>query len=240
MKNFKDFFTTKRLVFIALFALFAFITQRINFSGLVGAENQFFTVFQFFGPIAGAFLGPVVGVIAVFLAEVTDFFIVGKEATLVNLMRLAPMLFATYFFATMNSSQRTRMFKVFVPLAAILLFVLHPVGREAWFFSLYWTIPIIAVLLPKKYSNSIIARSLGATFTAHAVGGALWIWTVPMTAGQWIGLIPVVAYERLMFAAGIGISYVVFNVLFDKVLDKLKIEVPSDILKIDKRFTLKA
>ena len=68
MKNFKDFFTTKRLVFIALFALFAFITQRINFSGLVGAENQFFTVFQFFGPIAGAFLGPVVGVIAVFVA----------------------------------------------------------------------------------------------------------------------------------------------------------------------------
>jgi len=238
--NLKEFFTTKRLIFIALFAVFAFITQRINFSALVGAENQFFTVFQFFGPIAGAFLGPVVGVIAVFLAEVTDFFVVGKELTLINVARLAPMLFATYFFATMNSSQRTKVFKIFVPLAAIALFILHPVGREAWFFSLYWTIPIIAVLLPKKYSNSVIARSLGATFTAHAVGGALWAWTVPMTAGQWIGLIPVVAYERLLFAAGIGISYVAFNVLFDKVLDKLKIEIPADVLRIEKKFTIKA
>ena len=227
MKNFKEFFTTKRLVFIALFAVFAFITQRINFSGLIGAENQFFTLFQFFGPIAGAFLGPVVGVIAVFLAEMSDFLIVGKEATLVNVIRLAPMLFATYFFATMNSSQRTKTFKIFVPLAAILLFVLHPVGREAWFFSLYWTIPIIAVLLPKKYSNSIIARSLGATFTAHAVGGALWIWTVPMTAAQWIGLIPIVAYERLLFAAGIGISYVALNFALDYVLVKLRIRVPA-------------
>lgn len=239
LMNIKEFFTPKRLIFIALFAVFAFITQRINFSALVGAENQFFTVFQFFGPIAGAFLGPIVGVIAVFLAEVTDFLVVGKEFTLINIARLAPMLFATYFFATINKTDRSRIFKITVPLAAIAIFILHPVGREAWFFALYWTIPIIAVLLPKKYSNSVVARSLGATFTAHAVGGALWAWTIPMTAAQWVGLIPVVAYERALFAAGIAVSYIAVNALLAFVVDKLRIDV-ADVLKLNRKYAIKA
>ena len=239
LMNIKEFFTPKRLLFISLFAVFAFITQRINFSALVGAENQFFTLFQFFGPIAGAFLGPVVGVIAVFLAEITDFLVVGKELTLINIARLAPMLFATYFFATMNKEYRSKIFKIIVPLAAIAIFILHPVGREAWFFSLYWTIPIIAVLLPKKYSNSVVARSLGATFTAHAVGGALWAWTVPMTAAQWVGLIPVVAYERALFAAGIAVSYIAVNALLAFVVDKLRIDA-ADVLKLNRKYAIKA
>jgi len=239
LMNIKEFFTPKRLLFIALFAVFAFIMQRINFSALVGADNQFFTLFQFFGPIAGAFLGPVVGVIAVFLAEAADFLVVGKEFTLINIARLAPMLFATYFFATMNKIDRSRIFKIAVPLAAIALFVMHPVGGQVWFFALYWTIPIIAVLLPKKYSNSVAARSLGATFTAHAVGGALWIWTIPMTAAQWVGLIPVVAYERALFATGIVISYIAVNALLAFVVDKLRIDA-ADVLKLNRKYAIKA
>ena len=239
LMNIKEFFTPKRLLFIALFAVFAFIMQRINFSALVGADNQFFTLFQFFGPIAGAFLGPVVGVIAVFLAEAADFLVVGKEFTLINIARLLPMLFATYFFATINKEDRSKIFKIAVPLAAIALFVLHPVGSQVWFFALYWTIPIIAVLLPKKYSSSVAARSLGATFTAHAVGGALWIWTIPMTAAQWVGLIPVVAYERTLFASGIVISYIAVNALLAFVVDKLRIDV-ADVLKLNRKYAIKA
>src|SRR3989344_7703103 len=98
--------TINGIFFLVIFSVLVFVCDRINFSGLVGAENQFFTLFQFFGPIAGAFLGPIVGVIAVFLAEVTDFLVVGKEFTLINIARLAPMLFATYFFATMNKIDR--------------------------------------------------------------------------------------------------------------------------------------
>ncbi|MDP7263597.1 MAG: hypothetical protein QF436_00520 [Candidatus Woesearchaeota archaeon] len=228
-------FTKKRVIFILLFAVFAFITQRINFSPLVGAENQFFTLFQFFGPIAGAFLGPVFGVIAVFLAELVDFIVVGKELTLINIMRFAPMLFATYYFA----SNKKRL-NAIIPLIAIGLFVLHPVGRQVWFFALFGTIPIIATLLTKKYSMSVPLRSLGATFTAQSIGGALWVWTVPMTAGQWIALIPVVAYERVLFALGIGISFIVLNALLNKVLVKLNLRIPSDVLRIEKKFTLKA
>jgi len=228
-------FTTKRLVFIAIFTVLVLIGKQINFSPLVGAENQFFTLFQFFGPIAGGFLGAVVGAIAVLFAELIDFFVVGKEASLINILRLSPMIFAAYYFGTKKKN-----LSVIVPIIAIFAFVMHPVGREVWFFTLFWTIPIIAKVLPKKYSNNIIPRSLGATFAAHSVGGALWIWTIPMTAGQWIALIPIVIYERALFAGGIAVSYVAFNVVLDKVLNVLKIKVPLDVLRIEKRFTLKA
>ena len=228
-------FSKKGIIFLLLFAALVFIGKKINFSPLVGAENQFFTLFQFFGPVAGGFLGPVIGALSVLIAQSANFLFTGTEVNLINLIRLTPMIFAAYYFGS-----KKRNLSIVVPLIAIALFVLHPIGRQVWFFSLYWTIPIIIKFLPKKYSNSVPLRSLGATFTAHSVGGAAWIYTVPMTAGQWIALIPVVAYERLLFAAGIAGSYVVLNVVFDKVLGKLNIKVPSDILRINKKFTLKA
>src|SRR3989338_10977583 len=144
------------------------------------------------------------------------------------------MLFAAYYFGSKKKN-----LSVIISLIAIAAFILHPVGKQVWFFTLFWTIPIIAKILPKKYSNSVIAKSFGPTFTAHSVGGALWIWTVPMTAAQWIALIPIVIYERTLFASGIAVSYIAFNALMDKLVEKLKIDV-KDILSIEKRFTLKA
>src|SRR3989344_4747717 len=227
-------FTKKGSIFLILFSALALIGMNINFSKLVGAENQFFTLFQFFGPIAGSFLGPIVGALSVLIAEITDFLFVGKELSLINILRLTPMLFAAYYFGS-----RKKSLSIVVPLIAMALFVLHPIGRQVWFFSLFWTIPIIAKILPEKYSSSVISKSLGATFTAHAVGGAFWIWTVPMTAAQWIALIPIVIYERTLFASGIAVSYIAFNAALDKLVEKLKIDV-KDILSIEKRFTLKA
>ena len=227
----KKIMTRKGLIFLILFSILAFVGQKINFSPLIGADNQFFTLFQFFGPIAGAFLGPVVGILAVLIAELTNFLIVGKAWSLINLVRILPMLFAAYYFGVNREKFRL---SLIVPLAAIIIFIAHPVGRQVWFFALFWTIPIIVKLLPAKYSGSAILRSLGATFTAHAVGGAAWIWTVKMTAGQWIGLIPVVAYERLLFAAGIFGSYIVINTLLNKLDSKLT----SDVVNIDKDYVL--
>src|SRR3989338_4892778 len=182
-------FTKKRFIFLALFAALVFIGNRINFSALVGAEKQYFTMFQFLGLIFGS--------VSVLIAEIADYFISGKAFSLINIVRLTPMLFASYYFGTKRKS-----ISVIVPLLAIAAFVLHPIGRTVWFFSLYWTIPIIVKMLPKKYSQNVLLKSLGATFTAHSVGGAAWIWAIPMTAGQWIALIPVVAFLQLLFAAG--------------------------------------
>ena len=266
--------TTKGLLFLLIFSVLVFVGDRINFSKLVGAENQFFTLFQFFGPVAGAFLGPVVGVLSVLIAEVSSYLILGKTFTLINVLRLLPMLFAAWYFGTKKDK-----ISFLIPAAAIVLFIAHPVGRQVWFFSLFWTIPIIIKILPKKYSEKLLkifinvilitlaviinivypqfrtigyllaflfvilvfniyskvsVKSLGATFTAHSVGGAMWNYIFPMTKAAWIALIPVVIYERLLFAGGIAISFVLLNTLLDKLSSKTK----AEYINVDKRYVL--
>ena len=93
-------------------------------------------------------------------------------------------------------------------MAAIVAFIAHPIGRDVWYFTLFWTIPIIAYFLRDRF---LLARALGSTFTAHAVGGALWIWTFSLPASVWEALIPVVATERLLFAFGITGSFILVN-----------------------------
>ena len=224
---------TRKTIFLVIFSVLAIFAMNINFSRLTGTENQFFTVFQFFGPIVGAFLGPFIGILAVLLAEVGNMLIFGKSFTLLSVLRLLPMLFATYYFATRKDKLNLRSWSswatIIIPLIAIATFITHPVGRTVWFFSLFWTIPIIITLLPPVYSNNPWLKGLGATFTAHAIGGAIWIWTVPMTTEAWILLIPVVAYERFLFALGIGASYILFNTLLDKVDEKLR----SNAINVD-------
>ena len=221
--------TKKGFLFLIIFSLLVFIGDRINFSKLVGADNQFFTLFEFFGPVAGAFLGPIVGVFSVLIAEVSSYLILGKAFALVNVLRLLPMLFAAWYFGTKKDK-----LSFLIPVIAIIMFIAHPVGRQVWYFSLFWTIPIIIKLLPKKYAEKVILRSLGATFTAHAVGGAVWNYVIIMTPGAWIGLIPVVIYERLLFACGISLSFILLNTLLDKLDDRTK----SDYVNIDKKYVL--
>jgi len=239
--------TRKGILFLLMFSILVFVGDKVNFSKLVGAENQFFTLFQFFGPVAGSFLGPVVGVLSVLIAEVAskivqgnfnllydgilNFFISGNFKFLldVELLRLTPMLFAAWYFGAKKDK-----LSFLVPVAAIVLFVAHPVGRQVWFFSLFWTIPIIIKLLPKKYGDRVFLKSLGATFTAHAVGGAMWNYVVPMTPAAWIALIPVVIYERLLFATGIAASFILLNTLLDKLDTKTK----AEYLNVDKRYIL--
>lgn len=112
------------------------------------------------------------------------------------------MLFAVLYFA------RKDKFNLIIPMLAIIAFVIHPIGRTVWYFALFWTIPIIAYFLRDKF---LMARALGATFTAHAVGGALWIWFFALPASVWISLIPVVALERSFFALGICVSFILVN-----------------------------
>ncbi|MBI2541441.1 hypothetical protein HYV80_01915 [Candidatus Woesearchaeota archaeon] len=221
--------TTKGLLFLLIFSILVFTGDRINFSRLIGADNQFFTLFQFFGPVAGAFLGPAVGVLSVLIAEVASKLYTNASFDWITALRLLPMLFAAWYFGAKKDK-----LSFLVPVAAILLFIAHPVGRQVWFFSLFWTIPIVIKLLPKKYSEKAFLKSLGATFTAHAVGGAMWNYIVPMTPAAWIALIPIVIYERLLFAGGITASYVGLNTLLDRLDSKSK----SDYINTDKRYVL--
>lgn len=197
------------------------VGSQLNFAPILGVENQFFTLFQFFGPTAGAFLGPVIGAASVLLAELVNFVFVGKELSIINVIRLTPMLFAAAYFG-MKSLKNKRIVAA-VPLVAMVAFWLHPVGQEAWFYALYWLIPIVATLKP-----NLITRSIGATFTAHAVGSVAFLYAIPTTPALWIGLIPIVAMERGLFSIGIAGSYIVFNTVM------AKLHLP--VFEIDKRY----
>ncbi len=225
--------TLKNAVFVALFLAAGVVAARINFSQLLGSPNQFFTLFQFFAPIAGAFLGSVVGPAVVLATQAVDFLFFGKEATLLNVGRVLPLAFAAWYFAGGANARKVAgvPLTALVPFAAIVLFLLHPVGGQAWFFpAVFWTIPVAVALFA---GGNLLARSLGATLTAHAVGGVVWIYSLPTTPAFWAGLVPIVAYERLLFAAGIAVSYVAFNA----VLSRLPV---SGIVKVNRQLPFAA
>ena len=187
----------KELIFAVVFSIIGFIFLQIPVNKLAGSDVSF-TLFDLFAPLTAAFLGPVVGIISVFAMTLGNLVYSSGEFTTASIIRLFPILFAVYYFARKDRSN------VVIPALAMVAFWLHPVGREVWYYALFWLIPIAAYFR----KDILFLRALGSTFTAHAVGGALWIWFVGLPASIWVSLIPVVAMERLFFAAGISASYV--------------------------------
>lgn len=202
MKYIKQLITKKNVLFIAIFAIVGFIALQIPVAELEGSRVKF-TVYDAFAPVVGAFIGSIPGVIAVFLMQFFHFLAHGARIEDAGtIIRFFPMLFAALYFA------KKRKFDLIIPAVAIAAFLAHPIGRDVWYFSLFWTIPIFAYFLRDRF---LFARALGATFTAHAVGGALWIWTFSLPAPVWNSLILAVVVERLLFAVGITGSFVLVN-----------------------------
>lgn len=192
----------KNILFITVFTIVGFIALQIPVAQLEGSKVTF-TVYDAFAPIIGSFIGSIPGMIAVFLMQFFNFLAHGAHIEDAGtIIRFFPMLFGVLYFA------RKGTLNLIVPVIAIIAFIAHPIGREVWYFSLFWTIPLIAYVFRDRF---LFARALGSTFTAHAVGGALWIWVFSLPAPVWISLIPVVIMERLLFAFGISVSFVLVN-----------------------------
>lgn len=202
MKYFQQLITKKNLLFVAIFAVFGFIALQIPVTQIMGSKVKF-TVYDAFAPVAGSFIGSLPGVIAVFLMQFFNFLVQGARIEDAGtIIRFFPMLFAALYFA-----KKGRL-NLIIPALAIAAFIAHPIGRTVWYFSLFWLIPMVAYFLRDRF---LFARALGATFTAHAVGGALWIWVFSLPAPVWNSLIPVVIAERLLFALGISGSFILVN-----------------------------
>lgn len=202
MNNIQRYLTKRNVLFVAMFALVGFIALQIPVAQLEGSRVTF-TAYDAFAPIAGAFIGSIPGVITVFLMQFANFLAHGAHIEDTGtIIRFFPMLFAALYFAKKGT------FNLLIPAIAIVAFVIHPIGRTVWYFALFWTIPMLAYFVRDRF---LLARALGATFTAHAVGGALWIWAFSLPAPVWIALIPVVAAERMLFALGIAGSFLLVN-----------------------------
>lgn len=187
----------KKIILFSIFAIVGILLCQIPFTYLVGA-NARFTLFDFFGPIAGSLLGALPGVFAVILVQIINWAIHGFTFQPATIIRFFPIIAATLYFS------RPSKWWLIVPGAALVAFVVHPEGRQAAVFTLYWLIPFIAHRLSHRF---VFAKALAATFIAHAIGGALWIWTFNMKTAIWINLIPVVWKERGLMALGITLAY---------------------------------
>lgn len=199
--------TQKKLFFLALFSIIGFIALQIPFNKILGSSVSF-TLFDFFGPMAGAFLGPVFGIVSVLGVEVFNLFIKHTPLTTGTIIRLFPTLFAVFYFAAIKNKKYHGKWILAVPILCIIAFITHPIGRQVPHYALmFWFIPVLAYF---KRDNLFI-KSLGSTFTAHAVGGAAWIWAFNLPVQAWNSLIPVVVAERLLFATGIAASYIIFK-----------------------------
>lgn len=197
--------TSKKLFFLALFSIVGFIALQIPFNKILGS-NVSFTLFDFFGPMAGAFLGPVLGIASVFAVEIINVWIKHTPLTTGTIIRLFPTLFAVFYFAVITNKKYQGKWILAIPVLCIIAFIAHPIGRQVPYYPLlFWWIPVAAYF--KR--NNLFLKSLGSTFTAHAVGSTAFLWALNLPAEVWRSLPPIVVAERLLFATGISVSYLV-------------------------------
>lgn len=195
----KNYGSAPKIFFLMLFFVAGLIALQIPVAHVAGSKATF-TVYDSFAPIAGAFLGSIPGAITVLMMQVANFFLHGAVVQDIGtIIRFFPMIFGVLYFA-----RKTRA-DLIIPFIAIVAFLAHPIGRQVWYFSLFWIIPIAAHFFRDRF---LFIRALGATFSAHAVGGALWIWAFALPVSVWNSLIPIVAIERILFAVGISFSFV--------------------------------
>ncbi|HEX4068529.1 MAG TPA: hypothetical protein VHX42_00365 [Candidatus Babeliales bacterium] len=195
---------------IASYIGIAKISGLMKVSFLVGSQMVWFSASNAVLPLAGAF-GGVAGSGLVFLIRQLIHLLFFKTISLSFLAFCVPGLCASLYWATQHYTIR-----LLLPLMCMVLFVIHPVGAEAFVYSLYWLIFVILFFIKKK---SLFLEALGSTFIAHAVGSVIWLYTVPMAATTWVALMPLVLFERIAFALGMVIVHYMLSSIFN-LIDK--------------------
>lgn len=220
----------KKIIFAAIFTILGFVALQIPFTKVIGS-NTHFTLFDFFAPIAGAFLGGFAGIISVLIMQTANWLLHGASVEVASLIRLFPMLFAVWYFSPSAKSRSS----IILPLLCLVMFLAHPIGRLALPYPLYWLIPVVVYFFKEK---SLLAKALGATFTAHAVGSVAWLYAFNLPKEVWLSLIPQVALERGIFAIGIAATYIAFVNILD-IITKLG-KVDLEFVRFNQKLLLRS
>ena len=208
--------TTKGLSLLRL-VLIGIVLKAISFykiSFILGSQTAFFNGSSVAIPLVGFFAGSV-GSVLLCLIRMSNWYLF-SSGSLHLLSFVIPGFCASLYWATQKSSIR-----FWLPLLCMAAFVAHPVGRDAFVYTFYWLIPL--VLYVSKRQN-VWTDALGSTFVAHAVGSVIWLYTTTTTASLWLSLLPVVAVERLLCAAGmvsICYAYSIANHVFANVARRM-------------------
>jgi len=197
--------TKQKILFAIIFTILSLVAFQITVSKIVGS-GQSFTLFELLAPIGGMFLGPFLGGLSAFFVRLINIVLFKQSLDLLTIIRFFPAVLAAAYFGL-----KTKKTAIIFPIC-IALFILNPIGRQAWLYSMIWLIPFVATFFKKR----LILNSLGATFTAHAVGSTIFLYAFGLTPQIWLALIPVVFIERGVFTIGIWASFLAMNTVLDK------------------------
>ena len=202
-------------IFSAL--LFLFLSQ-IKFAPILGTKMQF-SLAVFIGPTLAKILGISLGTFTIVLTHILGIALkIYKLKSASDIFTFFPIIFGGVYFARIFKKDKKI---VFLPLLCILLFILHPIGRSVWFYSLFWLIPLILTFFPLPKLN-LFSNSLASAFVDHAVGSVIYLYLLNIPAHFWIEAIPHTIFERIFIAGGISLCY-----LFEKEILKVLVSLPA-------------
>jgi len=111
---------------------------------------------------------------------------------------------------TLSRFNAARVIESLFFIVCMILFWVNPVGQQAYLYPLLWLAPLVFVLINQQ---SLFARALVSAFAVHAVGACWWLYTMPMSAILWHGMMPLVVVER--------VSQALLMVVVVKVVEKV-------------------
>ncbi len=156
-------------------------------------------LFSLCAPLLGTFFSPMV---AFFVLGTALFF---KSGTSLYTFGIPTIIATMCWFIEQRQGLWAHVarliFNVVLPIGCMLIFIAHPVGMNAFAYSLYWLIPPVFFFMKhENYFINLCFCALRITFIAHAIGSVLWLYMMATTASFWIALIPTVACERFRLA----------------------------------------
>jgi hypothetical protein len=169
----------------------------------MGTMQSFFSMNHAILPLLGAFLGSWGSVAYLIIRAFSYLFLLKTPFIPLSLIGLGT------FSASLYWATERYLVRIGIPALCFMLFVLHPVGGSAVAYASLWFIPMVIALAAPR---NIFCTALASTFTAHAVGSVVHIYTVnALCAEQWHTLIGIALLERTIFACGMTIAYSFIN-----------------------------
>ncbi len=200
-----------KIMFAVLFAALFIVLSQTKMFPILGTDFNF-SLAVMFGPALGGLLGMGLGAATIILSQLIGIAIgMYSMDSIINIAVFFPILFGSLYFARSFKGDKRFML---IPIAMMVAFIAHPIGRQVWYYSLFWLIPV-AVMQFKRQIDSLLKHpiaqtysySLGTAFVDHSVGSVMYLWAFSIPAEMWIAAIPITLFERLLIALGITFSF---------------------------------
>ncbi|MBN2330460.1 MAG: hypothetical protein JXC85_01470 [Candidatus Aenigmarchaeota archaeon] len=200
-----------KILFSVLFAAMFIVLTKTKMFPILGTDFNF-SMGVMFGPALGGLLGVNLGIATILGSQLVGTAIgLYKLKDTLSLLIFFPILIGSIYFSRSFRGDRRLLA---IPAACIVLFLLHPIGLQVWYFSLFWLVPMAIISFKDRIDNALrhpVARtysySLGTAFVDHSVGSVVYLWFLAIPAEFWIAAIPLVVIERLLIALGITFSF---------------------------------